>query len=116
MANGTVLLALREDPLGGGVSVEQLRRIGKELEERGLELRRAADSRDARAMLQTEAGIAAAVVAWDLPRPSAATRTGGAPSPSATGPAPAGTRTCRPAGRRSSTGSGTASRTCPSSS
>ncbi|MEU3405196.1 Orn/Lys/Arg decarboxylase N-terminal domain-containing protein [Streptomyces sp. NPDC006670] len=90
MANGTVLLALREDPLGGGVSAEQLRRIGKELEERGLELRRAADSRDARATLQTEAGIAAAVVAWDLPRPSAGARTADAPSPSGTAHLPTG--------------------------
>ncbi|MFD0378733.1 Orn/Lys/Arg decarboxylase N-terminal domain-containing protein [Streptomyces sp. NPDC127112] len=70
MAIGTVLLALREDPLGGGVSAEQLRRIGKELENRGLELRRAGDARDARAMLHTETGIAAAVVAWDLPSPA----------------------------------------------
>ncbi|MFJ3203013.1 Orn/Lys/Arg decarboxylase N-terminal domain-containing protein [Streptomyces sp. NPDC086989] len=67
MANGTVMLALRENPLGGGVSAEQLRRIGKELERHGLELRWAADARDARATLQTEVGIAAAVVAWDLP-------------------------------------------------
>ncbi|MDX3537458.1 Orn/Lys/Arg decarboxylase N-terminal domain-containing protein [Streptomyces sp. MB09-01] len=68
MANGTVLLALRENPMGGGVSAEQLRRIGKELENRGLELRWAPSARDARAALQTEAGLAAAVVAWDLPR------------------------------------------------
>ncbi|WP_037848122.1 Orn/Lys/Arg decarboxylase N-terminal domain-containing protein [Streptomyces sp. NRRL F-2747] len=67
MANGTVLLALRENPMGGGVSAEQLRRIGKELENRGLELRWAPSARDARAALQTEAGLAAAVVAWDLP-------------------------------------------------
>lgn len=81
MANGTVLLALREDPLGGGVSAEQLRRIGKELENRGLELRRAADARDARAMLQTEAGLAAAVVAWDLPRLPSGTPAGEAALP-----------------------------------
>ncbi|GGU33532.1 Orn/Lys/Arg decarboxylase N-terminal domain-containing protein [Streptomyces violascens] len=68
MANGTVLLALREDPLGGGASSEQLRRIGKEMENKGLELRWAASAGDARATLQTEAGLAAAVVAWDLPR------------------------------------------------
>ncbi|MGW4684697.1 Orn/Lys/Arg family decarboxylase [Streptomyces sp. NPDC004244] len=68
MANGTVLLALRENPLGGGVGAEQLRRIGKELESQGLELRWAANARDARATLRTEAGLAAAVVAWDLPR------------------------------------------------
>ncbi|NEA60390.1 hypothetical protein G3I60_41065 [Streptomyces sp. SID13666] len=34
MANGSVLLALREDPRGAGG--DQLRRIGKELENRGL--------------------------------------------------------------------------------
>ncbi len=67
MANGTVLLALREDPLGGGVGTEHLRRIGKELENRGLEVRRARSEGDARAALQTEAGLTAAVVGWDLP-------------------------------------------------
>ena len=67
MVNGTVLLALREDSLGGGVGTEQLRRIGKELENRGLEVRWARSDRDARAALQTEAGLAAAVVGWDLP-------------------------------------------------
>ncbi|MFB7949689.1 Orn/Lys/Arg decarboxylase N-terminal domain-containing protein [Kitasatospora phosalacinea] len=70
MANGTVLLAVRNDPLGGGVSAEQLRRIGKELQGRGLELRWARDARDAVATLQVEAGLAAAVVAWDLPGPA----------------------------------------------
>ncbi|MEU3400741.1 hypothetical protein [Streptomyces filamentosus] len=102
MAVGTVLLAVREDPLGGGVGTEQLRRIGKELEDRGLELRRVGDARDARAMLRTEAGIAAAVVACDLPSPAA-------PAPSPGGP------DVPTAGRRSWTGSGTASRTCRSS-
>ncbi|MFE1322697.1 Orn/Lys/Arg decarboxylase N-terminal domain-containing protein [Kitasatospora phosalacinea] len=76
MANGTVLLAVRNDPLGGGVSAEQLRRIGKELQGRGLELRWARDARDAVATLQVEAGLAAAVVAWDLPGPPG----GGGPS------------------------------------
>lgn len=74
MASGTVLLALREDLVGGGVSAEHLRRIGKELENRGLEPRWAADARDARAVLQTEAGIAAAVVSWDLPAPAVGRR------------------------------------------
>lgn len=68
MANGTVLLALREDPLGGGASSEQLRRIGKAIENKGLETRWAASAGDARAALYAEAGLAAAVVAWDLPR------------------------------------------------
>ncbi|MGI5479187.1 Orn/Lys/Arg decarboxylase N-terminal domain-containing protein [Streptomyces lavendofoliae] len=67
MANGTVLLALRENPLGGGVGTEQLRRIGKELENEGLEPRWAASVREACATLRTESGLAAAVVAWDLP-------------------------------------------------
>ncbi|MDT9685415.1 Orn/Lys/Arg decarboxylase N-terminal domain-containing protein [Streptomyces sp. TRM76323] len=67
MASGTVLLALREIPSGGGVGTEQLRRIGKELEEQGLEPRWAASTEDVRATLHTEAGLAAAVVAWDLP-------------------------------------------------
>ncbi|MEU6864528.1 Orn/Lys/Arg decarboxylase N-terminal domain-containing protein [Streptomyces sp. NPDC046876] len=71
MGNGTVLLALRENPLGGGASADQLRRIGKELENEGLELRWAANAADARAALRTEAGLAAAVVAWDLPRSAA---------------------------------------------
>lgn len=67
MANGTILLALRENPLGGGVSTEQLRRIGKELENQGLEPRWAASAQEARAALQTESQLAAAVVGWDLP-------------------------------------------------
>ncbi|MFD5712838.1 Orn/Lys/Arg decarboxylase N-terminal domain-containing protein [Streptomyces pharetrae] len=67
MARGTVLLALRENPLAGGMSTEQVRRIGKELEEKGLEPCWAAGVHEARAALHTEAGLAAAVVAWDLP-------------------------------------------------
>lgn len=67
MANGSVLLALREDPLGRGVGGDQLRRIGKELENRGLEVRWARTVEGACAALRTEAGLTAAVVAWDLP-------------------------------------------------
>ncbi|MFF9473455.1 Orn/Lys/Arg decarboxylase N-terminal domain-containing protein [Streptomyces roseolus] len=67
MSRGSVLLALRENPLAGGVSTEQVRRIGKELEGRGLEPRWAAGAEEARAILRTEAGLGAAVVAWDLP-------------------------------------------------
>ncbi|MFG3223807.1 Orn/Lys/Arg decarboxylase N-terminal domain-containing protein [Kitasatospora sp. NPDC048194] len=66
MAKSTILLALHEGPVRSGAAGEQLRRMGKELENRGFELRWAATARDARAVLQTEAGIAAAVVAWDL--------------------------------------------------
>ncbi|MFF4174240.1 Orn/Lys/Arg decarboxylase N-terminal domain-containing protein [Streptomyces sp. NPDC001744] len=67
MTHSSVLLALRETPLTGGIGTEQVRHIGKELANRGLEPRWAADAREARAALRTEAGLAAAVVAWDLP-------------------------------------------------
>ncbi|NSC25383.1 arginine decarboxylase [Streptomyces albus subsp. chlorinus] len=76
MVDGTVLLALRENLLQGGVGAEQLRRIAKELGNRGLDVRWAADARDARAVLRTESGLAAAVVAWELPGERAAGRDG----------------------------------------
>ncbi|WP_405358677.1 arginine decarboxylase [Kitasatospora sp. NBC_00085] len=66
MGKSAVLLALHEGPVRTGAAGEQLRRVGKELENRGFELRWAATARDAQAVLQTEAGLAAAVVAWDL--------------------------------------------------
>ncbi|MDQ0792176.1 Orn/Lys/Arg decarboxylase N-terminal domain-containing protein [Streptomyces sp. B1I3] len=77
MTDGVILLAMREDPLGGGADGEQLRRIGKELENRGLALRWARDVREARAVMHTETGLSAAVVAWDL-RGDAGTEGGGA--------------------------------------
>ncbi|MGW0548484.1 Orn/Lys/Arg family decarboxylase [Streptomyces altiplanensis] len=77
MANGTVLLALREDPLGGGVGGEQLRRIGKELENRGLEVRWAGTTEGACAALRTEAGLTAVVVGWDLPSEAGGSAEGG---------------------------------------
>ncbi|MEX2980638.1 Orn/Lys/Arg decarboxylase N-terminal domain-containing protein [Streptomyces sp. C36] len=66
MAVGTVLFALREDPHAPDSGAEQLRRIRKAVEDHGLEVRWARTEADARAVLRTEAGIAAAVVAWDL--------------------------------------------------
>ncbi|GAA2990790.1 Orn/Lys/Arg family decarboxylase [Streptomyces fulvorobeus] len=77
MANGTVLLALREDPLGGGVGGDQLRRIGKELENRGLEVRWARTAEGACAVLRTEAGLTAAVVGWDLQSEAGGSAEGG---------------------------------------
>ncbi|MEU5048928.1 Orn/Lys/Arg decarboxylase N-terminal domain-containing protein [Streptomyces sp. NPDC021096] len=68
MVGGTVLFALRDDPLGMGSEGEQLRRIRKAVEDHGLEVRWARTEADARAVLRTEAGLAAAVVAWDLSR------------------------------------------------
>ncbi|KJY40855.1 arginine decarboxylase, partial [Streptomyces sp. NRRL B-1568] len=67
MAHGTVLFALREDLFAHGPGAEQLHRIRTALEGHGLSVRRAGSGRDARAVLRTEAGLAAAVVAWDLP-------------------------------------------------
>ncbi|MEU2080547.1 Orn/Lys/Arg decarboxylase N-terminal domain-containing protein [Streptomyces albus] len=77
MRNGTVLLALRETPTGGAAA-EQLRRIGKEMENQGLTVSWAADASAARAALLTESGLAAAVVAWDLPDDGRAAEGGGA--------------------------------------
>ncbi|WP_309054460.1 Orn/Lys/Arg decarboxylase N-terminal domain-containing protein, partial [Streptomyces sp.] len=67
MTRNSVLLALRENPLAGGVSTEQVRRIGKELDNRGLDPRWATGAEEAKATLRTEAGLSAAVIAWDLP-------------------------------------------------
>ncbi|WP_424887214.1 Orn/Lys/Arg decarboxylase N-terminal domain-containing protein [Streptomyces sp. XH2] len=66
MAGGTVLFAVGEHP-GEGAHGGQLRRIGRETEAQGLEVRWAATEPEARAVLRTEAGLAAAVVAWELP-------------------------------------------------
>jgi arginine decarboxylase len=67
MAGHTVLFALKENPAGEGSEGEQLRRIRGEVQAKGLEVRWARTEADARAVLRTEAGLAAAVVAWDLP-------------------------------------------------
>jgi arginine decarboxylase len=67
MTRNSVLLALRENPLAGGAGTEQVRRIGKELDNRGLEPRWATGAGEAKATLRTEAGLSAAVIAWDLP-------------------------------------------------
>ncbi|MFC5148239.1 Orn/Lys/Arg decarboxylase N-terminal domain-containing protein [Streptomyces aureoversilis] len=67
MADGTILFAVRENSGDGGTGAEQLRRIHKELEAAGYEVRWASTSDGARAVLRTEAGLAAAVVDWGLP-------------------------------------------------
>ncbi|QIY53635.1 arginine decarboxylase [Streptomyces sp. RPA4-5] len=67
MTDGTtVLFAVRESSQSGGIAAEQLRRIRNELETRGLDVRWATTADDAQAVLRTEAGLAAAVVDWDL--------------------------------------------------
>jgi arginine decarboxylase len=76
MGKGTILLAYREGPTRTGAVGEQLRRLSKELENQGFEPRWAATARDAQAFLHTEAGLAGAVVAWDLAPGADVARTG----------------------------------------
>nr|WP_234320174.1 Orn/Lys/Arg decarboxylase N-terminal domain-containing protein [Streptomyces sp. SBT349] len=51
-----------------------MRRIGQAVAGHGFEARWAATEADARAVLRTEAGLAAALVAWDLPGSTAVLR------------------------------------------
>ncbi|CAL9281287.1 Orn/Lys/Arg decarboxylase N-terminal domain-containing protein [Streptomyces sp. SudanB25_2051] len=74
MVNGAVLVAVPEGRVPAGA---QLARIGKELADQGLEVRWAAQVEEARAVLQTEAGLAGAMVAWDLPDGGDTDREGG---------------------------------------
>ncbi|WP_030776831.1 Orn/Lys/Arg decarboxylase N-terminal domain-containing protein [Streptomyces sp. NRRL S-920] len=67
MANGTVLFAVPGGASSSSAASDQLRRIEKELESSGFEVRWAATGPHAQAVLQTQANLAAAVVAWDLP-------------------------------------------------
>ncbi|MEU1662044.1 Orn/Lys/Arg decarboxylase N-terminal domain-containing protein [Streptomyces sparsogenes] len=79
MAGDTVLFAVREHPGGDSAGAEQLRRIRGEIEGGGLTVRWAGDGADARTVLGTEAGLAAALVDWDLgPRDGADGEPGGA--------------------------------------
>ncbi|WP_413099208.1 Orn/Lys/Arg decarboxylase N-terminal domain-containing protein [Streptomyces sp. Inha503] len=66
MAGDTVLFAVREHPGDDTVGAEQLRRIRKELEAGGFAVRWADTGADARTVLRTEAGLAAALVDWGL--------------------------------------------------
>ncbi|MFI1620151.1 Orn/Lys/Arg decarboxylase N-terminal domain-containing protein, partial [Streptomyces lydicus] len=70
MTDATVLFAVREFPQSAGTAAEQLRKIRDELKTHGLEVRWAGTADDARAVLRTEAALAAAVVDWDLPHPA----------------------------------------------
>ncbi|MET8615482.1 Orn/Lys/Arg decarboxylase N-terminal domain-containing protein [Streptomyces misionensis] len=64
MVNDAVLVAVPEGPIAAGA---QLARIGEELQDQGLQVRWTSRAEDARAVLRTEAGLAGAMVAWDLP-------------------------------------------------
>jgi arginine decarboxylase len=66
MAGGTVLMAVAERPEDGGAAAGQWARIAEEIRAGGLRVRWAVSAADAEAVLRTEAGVSAAVVAWDL--------------------------------------------------
>ncbi|MFF8227705.1 Orn/Lys/Arg decarboxylase N-terminal domain-containing protein [Streptomyces caelestis] len=88
MADSTVLVAVAERPEDGGAAAAQLARIAEAIRGRGLQVRWVVSVADAEAVLRTEAGLAAAVVAWDLP-----------PGPGADGE-PGGASVLRGIGRR----------------
>ncbi|WP_228973095.1 Orn/Lys/Arg decarboxylase N-terminal domain-containing protein [Streptomyces sp. DH12] len=67
MADSRVLVAVREHPKDEGAGAKQLVRIREAIEERGFDVRWAVDVTDAEAVLRTEAGLTAALVAWELP-------------------------------------------------
>ncbi|MFF7244542.1 Orn/Lys/Arg decarboxylase N-terminal domain-containing protein [Embleya sp. NPDC008237] len=79
MTTGTVLFALSDDPEGNGSGAEQLRRIRAQVQAQGFEVRWVRTARDARAVLRTEAGLAAAVLEWELsPAATPESESGGA--------------------------------------
>jgi arginine decarboxylase len=67
MGDGTVLFAVREHPRDGSAAAGQLLRIQEAVEAAGLQVRWAGSAADAQAVVRTEAQLAAALVAWDLP-------------------------------------------------
>ncbi|MFJ3446086.1 Orn/Lys/Arg decarboxylase N-terminal domain-containing protein [Streptomyces sp. NPDC086081] len=67
MTDGTVVMAVAEGPQDEGATAGQWVRIAEAIRAPGLQVRWAASAADAEAVLHTEAGLAAAVVAWDLP-------------------------------------------------
>ena len=108
MADSRILVAVPEHPRGEGAGPQQLRKIRDAIEAVGFEVRWAVTVEDADAVLHTEAGLAAALVAWDLPRaagdgPGAALATPGgtlARPSSALDGAPGGSAVLRRIGRR----------------
>ncbi|WP_030559863.1 Orn/Lys/Arg family decarboxylase [Streptomyces aureocirculatus] len=67
MPDKIVLVAVPEHSRDGSAGVDQLVRIRDEIESHGHSVRWVVTARDAEAVLHTEAGLAAALVAWDLP-------------------------------------------------
>ncbi|MFJ7148030.1 Orn/Lys/Arg decarboxylase N-terminal domain-containing protein [Streptomyces sp. NPDC100445] len=67
MSDNKILVAVAEHPRAEGAAAEQLRKIRDAVEAGGFGVRWAVTAEDAEAVLRTEAGLAAALVAWDLP-------------------------------------------------
>ncbi|GGT03686.1 Orn/Lys/Arg decarboxylase N-terminal domain-containing protein [Streptomyces cinerochromogenes] len=67
MGESRILVAVPEHPRAEGAGAEQLRKIRDAVEADGFGVRWAVSAEDADAVLRTEAGLAAALVAWDLP-------------------------------------------------
>ncbi|MEH0416287.1 Orn/Lys/Arg decarboxylase N-terminal domain-containing protein [Streptomyces sp. B21-083] len=70
MTDSGILVAVREHHREEGVGSEQWARIGEAIRARGFDVRWAAGAADAEAVLRTQAGLTAALVAWDLPGPA----------------------------------------------
>ncbi|MEU0253827.1 Orn/Lys/Arg decarboxylase N-terminal domain-containing protein [Streptomyces sp. NPDC006184] len=77
MSDSKILVAVGGHPRAEGAAAEQLRKIRDAVEAAGFGVRWAVTAEDADAVLRTEAGLAAALVAWDLPVGGAGARTGG---------------------------------------
>ncbi|QJS12290.1 arginine decarboxylase [Streptomyces argyrophyllae] len=105
MADSRILVAVPQHPRAEGAGAEQLRKIRDAVEADGFEVRWAVSAEDAEAVLRTEAGLAAAVIAWDLPGNGARRHGDGpgaalAPADGTPGGGPGGAAVLRRIGRR----------------
>ncbi|MGQ4401865.1 Orn/Lys/Arg decarboxylase N-terminal domain-containing protein [Streptomyces hayashii] len=97
MKDSRLLVAVPEHPRDEGAVAQQLVRIREAVEDKGFDVRWAVDAADAEAVLRTEAGLTAALVAWELPdRRADGDRNGNGPG----GDEPGGARVLRSLGRR----------------
>lgn len=67
MRDNAVLVAVPEHPRDDSAGVDQLNRIRGAIESQGYDVRWVVSVSDAEAVLRTEAGLAAVLVAWHLP-------------------------------------------------
>ncbi|MCE0445336.1 hypothetical protein LT493_10715 [Streptomyces tricolor] len=100
MAESRILVAVPEHPRAEGAGAEQLRKIRDAVEAEGFGVRWAVSAEDADAVLRTEAGLAAALVAWELPGGERAVGDGPGAALAAPEKAPGGAAVLRRIGRR----------------